>query len=90
MRCRLKPLPLRKENETEVHIPAAPFIVKQSGSNALAVCALVLAALGLGTSGFCLSRDRMSEKPRAGIQPKNRQSRLGRVGKRRPVERQPQ
>lgn len=42
----------RKENETEVHIPAAPFIVKQSGSNALAVCALVLAALGLGTSGF--------------------------------------
>lgn len=42
----------RKENETEVHIPAAPFIVKQSGSNALAVCALVLAALGLGASGF--------------------------------------
>ncbi|WP_301911521.1 uroporphyrinogen-III C-methyltransferase [Neisseria viridiae] len=42
----------RKENETEVHIPAAPFIVKQSGSNALATCALVLAALGLGTSGF--------------------------------------
>ncbi|WP_439787266.1 uroporphyrinogen-III C-methyltransferase [Neisseria polysaccharea] len=42
----------RKENETEVHIPAAPFIVKQSGSNALAACALVLAALGLGASGF--------------------------------------
>ncbi|HHS2023546.1 TPA: uroporphyrinogen-III C-methyltransferase [Neisseria meningitidis] len=42
----------RKENETEVHIPAAPFIVKQSGSNALATCALVLAALGLGASGF--------------------------------------
>lgn len=50
----------RKENETEVHIPAAPFIVKQSGSNALAACALVLAALGLGASGFCLSKDRMS------------------------------
>ena len=29
-----------------------PFVVKQTGSNALAICALVLAALGLGAGGF--------------------------------------
>lgn len=29
-----------------------PFVVKQTGGNALAICALVLAALGLGAGGF--------------------------------------
>lgn len=31
---------------------ARPFVVKQVGGNALAICALVLAALGLGAGGF--------------------------------------
>lgn len=31
---------------------ARPFVVKQAGGNALAICALVLAALGLGAGGF--------------------------------------
>lgn len=50
----------RKENETEVHIPAAPFIVKQSGSNALAACAWYWRHWVWVQVVFCLSKDRMS------------------------------